>query len=91
MGGMQAMGASQPWPQARSSELAHLLGKCFLFASEFQLVKFYSSRKLVTSLRSYKGLGCTHPVKPSGPWESAQRQAQALLPAHRPEDTEAPG
>jgi hypothetical protein len=54
---MQGLGAAQPWPQAHSSELTHLPGKCFLFMSEFQLVKFYSSGKRVASLRSYKGLG----------------------------------
>lgn len=53
----EGLGATQPWPQAHSSELTHLLGKRFLFMSKFQLVKFYSSRKLVGSLRSYKGLG----------------------------------
>ena len=42
-----------PWMQARSSERAHLCGKCSLFISELQLVKFYSDKKLVTSLSNY--------------------------------------
>lgn len=55
--GMQGLGATQLWPQAHSSELTHLLRKRFFFMSEFQLIKFYSSRNLVALLRSYKGLG----------------------------------
>lgn len=57
----------RPWMQARGSECAQLCGKCSLFISALQLVKFYSDRKLVTSHSNYSGLESARAMKGQGP------------------------
>lgn len=57
----------RPWTQARGSECAQLCGKCSLFISALQLVKFYSARKLVTSHSNYSGLESARAMKVQGP------------------------
>lgn len=67
--GCSPWGPARPGLELMAQSLHICAGKCFLFMSELQLVKFYSDRKLVTSLSNYKSLEGAHPVKPSGLWD----------------------
>lgn len=57
--------------------------------SELQLVKFYSGRKLVTSLSNYMGLESAHPVQVQPGGICRGEELQPLFQAFRASDAEA--